>query len=177
MISFTNKDLEALALLRPGTANSNHIDYQAYIEKAHRDRSAYVSGLVAGAYRKVANAYTASRQNARAVSRLQAMSNRELADLGITRGEIKRSVLGYDVVKTSFASKIAAFVAPLAAKYKNWQQLRSGYAQLMAMDSRQLSDLGLTRGEIAAAVAGKTGILANDNILGAANSNDGRQVS
>ncbi len=104
------------------------------------------------------------------------MTDRELKDLGITRGEIRQAVRGNAPAAPTLAQKLVKAFAPLFSRYNEWRNRREGYAQLMAMDARQLSDIGLTRGDIAAAVTG-TATMANDNAVLAANNNDGRQVS
>ncbi len=178
-MSFTKRELEAIALLQPVTAsaNVNTVDMDALIAKAHQLRSAYVRSLMSAAAAKIAAAYKTRRDYSKAVSTLHAMSNRELADIGLSRSEIETAVRGHMPAKVTLAQKIAGKLAPLAKRYADWRSRRQGYAQLMAMDLRQLSDIGLTRGEIEAAVAGK-GSLANDNVALAANNNaSGRQVS
>lgn len=184
MISFTKADLEAIALINPvTTANSNKINVEALIAKAHQERSEYIVGMFAAgfghikaAFGKVAALYRAKRQNQLAIEQLQTMSNRELADLGVARSEIKHAVLGEDAAHVPLVKKVSQSFAALLKRYHNQQNFRSGYAQLMAMDSRQLSDIGLTRGDIAAAVAGNA-LQANDNVVAPANNNGGRRVS
>ena len=46
----------------------------------------------------------------------------------------------------------------------------------MAMNSRELADIGLSRGEIEAAVNGKLQLRANDNVALPANLNDHRKA-
>ena len=176
MISFTKKELESIALLNPVTVNNNSIPMDILIAKAHRERSAFISGLIVKGFSKVATAYKTRRQNAIAMAQLHSMSNRELSDIGIARCDIHHAVLGEtDNGKTPKVG-LKALAALLVVKYEAWRQKRQGYAQLMAMDSRQLSDIGLTRGDIMAAVEGKGAVLANDNIV-AANTNSGRWAS
>ncbi len=176
MISFTKADLEAIAMISPVTANCNKVNMDELIARAHYERSAYITGLFKSGFKKIADAYRTRRQNSLAIAQLQSMSNRELSDMGVARCDISRAVLGEAAVRTPLSKKIATVLAPYFAKYEGWRSHRAGYAQLMAMDTRQLSDIGLTRGDIAAAVAGK-GTLANDNVIAPANNNGGRKVS
>lgn len=176
MIGLNEKDIDAIALLKPATANNNKIDVQAYIDRAHYERSAYLTAAISNAFGAMKAKLAKSRANAKAIAQLQNMTGRELSDLGITRSEIRVAVMGDAAVKKPLSTKLAALVAPLVKSYEDWRSRREGYAQLMAMDARQLSDIGLTRGDIEAAVAGK-GTLANDNVVAAANNNDGRQAS
>ncbi|MEH6403032.1 MAG: DUF1127 domain-containing protein [Sneathiella sp.] len=176
MISFTKKELESIALLNPVKAITKSAPMDVLIARAHRERSAFISGLVVKGFSKVATAYKTRRQNAIAMTQLHGMSNRELSDIGIARCDIEHAILGDTVNEKTPKVTFKAFVALLAVKYEAWRQQRQGYAQLMAMDSRQLSDIGLTRGDIMAAVEGKVSVLANDNIV-AANANSGRWAS
>ncbi|MCG8490960.1 MAG: DUF1127 domain-containing protein [Sneathiellales bacterium] len=176
MIGLNEKDIDAIAMLKPATANNNKIDVQAYIDRAHYERSAYLTEAIAKVYNALKGKIAKSRANAKAIAQLQNMSGRELSDLGVARSEIRIAVMGDAAFRKPLLSKLATLVAPLVKSYEDWRSRREGYAQLMAMDARQLSDIGLTRGDIEAAVAGK-GALANDNAVPAANNNDGRQAS
>ncbi|MFT6557509.1 DUF1127 domain-containing protein [Sneathiella sp.] len=173
MISFTNKDIEALALLNPVSANNNMIDVDTLIAKAHRQRSEHLRIMISAVSEKLGTAIRTRRENSKAASILRGMSNRELRDIGITRAEIDQVIYGEQVSNGGLLKKVSGVVASLASRYAQWRDHRNGFAQLMAMDARQLSDIGLTRGDVAAAVSGKVP-LANDNT---AKRNDGRQVS
>ena len=176
MMSFTKADLEAIALLKPVTANNNTLNMDALIAKAHYERSVFLRNMIAGAFAKMAAGYKAYRADQKAILQLLALTDHELADMGIVRGGIKQAVLGEKAVKASFVQKLVQAIKSLPGKYQNRLKTQAGYQQLMAMDARQLSDIGLTRGDIAAAVTGKAA-LANDNASHAANNNGGRQVS
>lgn len=175
MISFNEKDLDAVAMIAPATANTNVVDVQTMIAKAHTVRSEYVHELVGDLVSSIKTGLKQASAKRKAKEQLYAMSNRELADIGITRGDIEFAVNGGVAPKTMLHKRIeAAFVAPFKA-LENWRSRREGYAQLMAMDARQLSDIGLTRSDVAKAIAGQMS-LANDNVA-TANSNEGRQAS
>ena len=175
MFSFTERDLDAVALLRPITANNNKIDVDAAIANAHQLRSAYFTGAFAALFGAVATRYNAYRANQNAIAALQGMSNRELSDMGVTRSNIQHAVMGDAVVRTPVSKRLVKLVVSGFTTFQKWRSQKNGYQQLMAMDTRQLSDIGLTRGDIAAAVSGK-GLLANDNYT-AANDETGRKVS
>ncbi|MBL4908003.1 MAG: DUF1127 domain-containing protein, partial [Sneathiella sp.] len=147
MISFTKTDLEAIAMLRPVTANTNKIDIDEFIIKAHYERSVYVRALFVNGFKKVTAVYRARRQNASAIRQLKTMSNRELSDMGVARCDIERAVLGEIAFHPSILKRSFDAITRLVGKYRNWQDNRTGYAQLIAMDARQLSDIGLTRGD------------------------------
>lgn len=175
MFSFTEKDLDAVALLRPITANNNKIDIEGAIANAHQLRSAYFTAAFKSVFGAVADRYKTYRANQNAIATLNGMSNRELADMGVTRSNIHHAVLGEVAVRTSLTKKLFKLVVSGFEGFRHWRSQKNGYEQLMAMDARQLSDIGLTRGDIAAAVSGK-GLLANDNYT-AANDETGRKVS
>lgn len=175
-MSFTKADLEAIALLKPVTANSNKINIDALVAKAHYERSLYLRKLLANTFGKLIAAYRTNRANKNTIRELQGLSDLELHDIGVSRGGIKRAVLGEAAEHVSFGAKVKNKIASLMTSFQNRQISRAGYHQLMAMDSRQLSDIGLTRGDIAAAISGKAA-LANDNAVRPANNNGGRQVS
>ncbi|MGE0714374.1 MAG: DUF1127 domain-containing protein [Alphaproteobacteria bacterium] len=53
-----------------------------------------------------------------------------------------------------FAHAIAAAPKSIFAGAKRWTEQRRAYEELMALDDRQLRDMGLSRSEIPAVVAG-----------------------
>ena len=177
MISFTKKELESIAMLNPVVVTTNNVPMDELIARAHRERSAFITGLIIAGLSKVAIAYRTRRQNAIALAQLQGMTNRELSDIGIARCDIEHAVLGDTASKATIGTMLKTVLVPIGAKIAAWRHNREGYAQLMAMDARQLSDIGLTRGDIMAAIDGKGIALANDNAVGAANNNSGRRAS
>lgn len=177
MISFTKKELESIAMLNPVIVTPNNVPMDVLIARAHRERSAFITSLIVAGVSKVAVAYRTRRQNAIALAQLQGMTNRELSDIGIARCDIEHAVLGDTASKATLGTTLKAAIAPIGVKIAAWRHKRDGYAQLMAMDARQLSDIGLTRGDIMAAIEGKGIALANDNAVSAANNNSGRRAS
>ncbi len=171
MMSYNKKDIEALALLRPVESNNNHIDVDRHVYEAHVLRSEYISGQISNLFASIANKYKTYRRNQLAKQSLYAMTDRELADLGISRAEIDYVVDGKTQPEASEqGSFLAKLFRSISAKIAAAQKARAGYAQLMAMDARQLADIGLTRGDIEAAVNDGLPKKANDN-LSAANNN------
>ena len=175
MFSFTEKDLDGIAFLQPKTANSNQFDVDAAVARAHELRSEFFTNSIKSLVSKMSAKRKERAATRRAIAQLHSMSNRELADLGVSRSNIAYAVMGEAAAHTPLRGVIRNKLAALASGYKQWQQKRTGFDQLMSMDARQLSDIGLTRGDISAAVSGK-GVLANDNYT-AANDDGGRQVS
>jgi len=175
MFSFTAKDLDGIAFLQPQTANNNKFDVDAAVARAHQLRSEFFTSAIKSLVNKMSTSLKNRAEARRAVAQLSAMSDYELSDLGVSRSNIKYAVMGEVAAKTPLRGVIRNKLVAAVSAYKKWQHQRSGYQQLMSMDARQLSDIGLTRGDIHAAVAGK-GVLANDNYT-AANNDGGRQVS
>ncbi|WP_025898455.1 DUF1127 domain-containing protein [Sneathiella glossodoripedis] len=178
MISFTEKDLDDLAMFAPavskaGTpkliANNNGINMDRIIADAHRARSEQAHRMVADIVSSLKARIAEYRKTQTAIAQLQAMSDRELSDLRVTRSNIVHAVKGDKAAKTSKIKPVLAWIGRMGEKVAEWRMRREGYHQLMAMDARQLSDIGLTRGDIANVMSGKSA-LANDNVR-AANTN------
>ena len=88
---------------------------------------------------------------------LSALNDRELADIGLTRGEIP-AVAARSVTAPATPSLGAAFsqlvqdlvIAPVVL----WNRRRAAYGALNALDNRMLADIGVARAEIADVVKG-----------------------
>lgn len=88
---------------------------------------------------------------------LSALNDRELADIGLTRGDIP-AVAWKSVTAPKAPSLVAAFgemvqdllIAPVAL----WNRRRAAYSALNALDNRMLADIGVARAEIADVVKG-----------------------
>ena len=175
MISFTEKDIDAIALMAPATANNNAIEIDALVAQAHIARSEHLRDMFAGVAHNISNRIQKYRDSQRALAQLQGMTSRELSDIGITRGEISFALQGDVAEKASFFAGLKEGIIELSTKIAEARLRREGYHQLEAMDYRELSDIGLTRGDISNVMAGKAG-RANDNVH-VANNNKSRQVS
>ena len=171
MMNYNQKELEALAMIQPVQVNKENVNVDALIYRGHVLRSEYISNGVASLYKKVTGKFAKRHQIAAAKRSLHAMSNLELNDLGITRSEIDYAVEGKMATNSA-----PSFWTTVKAKLAQAQKARAGYAQLMAMDARQLADIGLVKGDIEAAVHGNTAFLANDNLAHASNNNEHRHA-
>lgn len=88
---------------------------------------------------------------------LAALNDRELADIGLTRGEIP-AVAARSVTTPATPGLGAAFsqlvrdlvVAPVVL----WNRRRAAYSALNALDNRMLADIGVARAEISDVVKG-----------------------
>ena len=83
------------------------------------------------------------------VHELQALDERMLRDIGVSKSEIERvateSVGGGEWVAVSLAKHIGRKLAA-------WSSRRDAYRRLMALDDRMLADIGISRAEIPAVV-------------------------
>lgn len=179
MFSFTEKDLDAVAMvapeIAPKIANNNAVNMDMLIAEAHRARSEFAHELAVNLVSKVTTRYSKYRQAQNAIAQLHGMSDLELSDIGVSRSGIDRAVKGESAVKAAKFAGVKTAMGHAVAKLGQWRLHRQGYQQLMAMDARQLSDIGLTRGEIEGVMSGRSS-LANDNVR-VANTSKGKKVS
>lgn len=175
-MSYNMKDIEAVAMIRPVQSN-NKVDVDALVYRAHVLRSQYITEKLSNLYETTVGRYKKHLKVEAAKRALNAMTDRELLDIGISRGEIDFAVEGKNkpMAKTASKSKVGFFTS-LGRKFMEAQKARAATAMLMAMDSRQLADIGLTRGEIEIAVKEGKAWLANDNSQPAANNNGHREA-
>src|SRR5215475_492472 len=93
-------------------------------------------------------------KRAQIVRELQALDERMLRDIGVTRTDIdtvaSKSVGGDEWVVVSLAKL-------LGRKLAAWSSRRDAYRRLMALDDRMLADIGLNRAEIPAVVKAMNG--------------------
>lgn len=170
MISYGKKEIETLALIEPVNNNSNYIDIETYINKAHNLRAKFMVEVFSNLYQATIGKIMQNRELAAAKNALYGMSDRELKDIGINRNEIDRAVEGRVATETT-GNK--GFLSNLVTKFVEAQTSRAAYVHLMAMNSRELADIGLTRSEIEAAVSGNR---TNDNLARPSNTNDHRKA-
>jgi uncharacterized protein YjiS (DUF1127 family) len=114
-------------------------------------------GALAVFAKHVINSVRSTLEFASIARELAALSDRELADIGLTRGDIP-AVAARSVTTPKAPSLIAAFgvmvqdllIAPVVL----WNKRRAAYAALNALDNRMLADIGVARAEIADVVKG-----------------------
>lgn len=99
---------------------------------------------------------------AKVVRDLRRLSDRMLADIGLTRGDIERvAKLTADQtvrIERPLAAETGSFLYDLLVRpVVRFARKRRAYASLMALDDRMLRDIGLTREEIPALVKRLTG--------------------
>jgi|SRR5262245_15644060 uncharacterized protein YjiS (DUF1127 family) len=110
---------------------------------------------VAGAFKAVAKAAVRPIRRALIAKQLQKLDDRLLADIGLQRWQIE--VVADNAVggaQDSFPATVAQFVGQLGKGFRLWREKRIAYRELMALDERMLRDIGVSRGDIPAVVAG-----------------------
>jgi uncharacterized protein YjiS (DUF1127 family) len=100
---------------------------------------------------------------------LMAMDDRTLADIGLARYEIADYVkrLGRDI-QEPLPESLAAMETDMVAPLRAWNRARLTARQLAELSDRQLSDIGVVRGdidELAYEVARKAVVAANANSI------------
>lgn len=132
-----------------------------------------VAARVARLARMTRESVRRSRQRAAVVRELSDLSDRVLADIGIGRWDIDEiaeqaagpSAPNGKALIVELGSILSdVLVAPVAA----WLRRGHTYRDLMALDDHSLSDIGITRGQIPAIVAGMRSRDAGGEPLGSA---------
>jgi uncharacterized protein YjiS (DUF1127 family) len=91
------------------------------------------------------------------VDRLERLDDRLLADIGVQRFDI--DAIADTVASRQVPSVGVAFghlLGVLIRSLKAWSERRAAYRELSALDDRMLSDIGITRADIPAVIAGMT---------------------
>jgi len=112
---------------------------------------------VGGALRALAAAILRPLRRQAIVDRLEGLEDRMLQDIGVERFEIAaiaESVTSRQApsIGVALGNLFAVVVKSLAA----WSERRTAYRELSALDDRMLRDIGITRADIPAVVAGMT---------------------
>ena len=114
-------------------------------------------GALAVFAKHVINFVRHTLERASIVRELAALNDRELADIGLSRGDIP-AVAERSVTAPKAPGLVVAFgemvhdlvIAPVAL----WNKRRTAYSALNALDNRMLADIGVARAEIADVVKG-----------------------
>jgi uncharacterized protein YjiS (DUF1127 family) len=112
---------------------------------------------VGGALRDLTAAILRPLRRQAISDRLERLDDRLLEDIGVQRFQI-------DAIADSVASRQAPSVgvalghlsATLVKSLAAWSERRTAYRELNALDDRMLSDIGITRADIPAVIAGMT---------------------
>jgi uncharacterized protein YjiS (DUF1127 family) len=110
---------------------------------------------VTDAFKAVAKAAVRPIRRALIARQLQKLDDRLLADIGLQRWQIE--VVADNAVggsRESFPAAVVQLVSLLGKGFRLWREKRIAYRELMALDERMLRDIGLSRGDIPAVVAG-----------------------
>jgi len=152
-LSDLNTELDRLA---PALARST--DVQALINEGRRLRAETLANLANKGFAVIGRAVRNSslsraRRRRQTIKQLQSLSDRMLDDIGLNRDQI-------DEVATLLAARPVAgaphratpFVQTLIAKARNARLRRATIRELEQLPDRVLSDIGISRGQIPAAV-------------------------
>ncbi|HEV8677958.1 MAG TPA: DUF1127 domain-containing protein, partial [Stellaceae bacterium] len=110
---------------------------------------------VSGAFKAIATAAVRPIRRALVARQLQKLDDRLLADIGLQRWQIE--IVADNAVggpRLSFPAAVAQLVTLLVKRFRLWREKRIAYRELMALDERMLRDIGLSRGDIPAVIAG-----------------------
>ena len=112
---------------------------------------------VGGALRDVAAALLRPVRRQAIADRLERLDDRMLQDIGVERyniGAVAESVTARNAPGLGIA--LSNLAAVLGASVGAWSERRAALRELNALDDRMLSDIGITRADISAVVAGMT---------------------
>jgi uncharacterized protein YjiS (DUF1127 family) len=110
---------------------------------------------ISGAFKAIATAAVRPIRRALVARQLQKLDDRLLADIGLQRWQIE--IVADNAVggpRLSFPAAVAQLVTLLVKRVRLWREKRIAYRELMALDERMLRDIGLSRGDIPAVIAG-----------------------
>ena len=150
MISYTNKDIEAVAMLRPAKAAQAKIyqkDIEKLIAKARQERSVYIGGF----FKKIFGAQNSDAVASSVIDFPQTTVNTSgVMDVDSLLVQARREQA------RAFAAAITSALKQVATKYRSHRDARKAADKLFSMSSRELDDLGLTHGDVEAVVYGRT---------------------
>lgn len=116
-----------------------------------------VPATVGGALRDLTAAILRPLRQRAMVDRLEQLDDRMLQDIGVERfniAAIAESVASRQAPSVSIA--LGNLLAVLGGSLAAWTERRAALRELNALDERMLRDIGITRGDIPAVVAGMT---------------------
>jgi uncharacterized protein YjiS (DUF1127 family) len=126
------------------TALMHALDARAGVDAARRSSFGFLAGFRCALHRR------ALRRE------LLSLDDRLLADIGLTRGDVEavaaRAAAEPQPCGIAAPSRLATFVGAVLRGIGEAFRRRAAAAELMALDDRLLADVGLTRGDIPAAV-------------------------
>lgn len=117
---------------------------------------------IAGFGRSLANRWRHAARKHQVMQELAALNERMLSDIGLNRGDTERvaelTAQAYAPVDGTLFHEVGSLLRDLLVRpLVRFSRRRRAYQNLMALDDRMLSDIGLTRDEIPAVVKSLTG--------------------
>jgi uncharacterized protein YjiS (DUF1127 family) len=165
MMSFGKKEIEKLALIEPAINGNGVVGVKHEASESINRFS--VLNLIKW-FRAGFKTYLRYRERERSRTKLYSMSDCELHDIGLTRSQIDCAINGKANRRTPGKW---LFVKYLIQRISEKRRSRESYAQLMEMNSRQLTDIGLTHSDIQIAFTGNATASGNTNLVRPRNSN------
>jgi len=117
-------------------------DFNNAMARARRMQAEYLAHALGAPFVALAKAFKGWNAKRSAHDRLMQMSDRMLNDIGLTRTDIDTLDQGAGLSWVSDLSR------RMAAAVKTWNANRKARAELLALDTRTLDDIGLTRAEV-----------------------------
>jgi uncharacterized protein YjiS (DUF1127 family) len=135
-----NKNATPAAAMTPAAIASAKINY------GHADRGESLVEILSRPF-----------ERARIARELRMLDARALSDIGISAADIDH--IAVESVGGRNESIVISLVRYAARKVSAWAKRRDAYRNLMALDDRMLTDIGLSRAEIPAVVKAMSGTL------------------
>jgi uncharacterized protein YjiS (DUF1127 family) len=125
-------------------------DIDALVRRAQVERAAAVAEAVAGVIAKAVLWFRERREKVASLRELQALDNRTLADIGVTRADLSALVYGARIAGPVLRGKmLVRFVEEkLLRPFRAWRLTARTRNELSALDDASLRDIGIERGQI-----------------------------
>lgn len=121
-------------------------EIDSMILRAHQMRAAVIGAAIANTVASTVERYRAWRDSRETVLELQRLDDRMLADIGVTRDQIRTLVEGE---QPASAGGFGAFIQDvLVAPVRRWRIRSRTRQELGALDDAMLRDIGIERGQI-----------------------------
>ncbi len=128
--------------LDSGSIYNNSFDLDRILATARAEQSKVMVDIISMPFRAIAR----SNRLRKAVRELSQMTDYELKDIGLSRGDIRTAVYGRPAVPVpGLAARFRAWSAGLAKDLAAWRKDREIRASLNRLDDHLLADIGMGR--------------------------------
>lgn len=149
MLAHSINDMERKATVQPAYDHRDY-DLEAVMSAARALRAQYFYAWTRQTWRAFADAWRKRRAYGRAFAELQTLSDYELHDIGMSRGDIRVAVYG---ARLPLSTRLAEAMSRVFARFAAWRRRRHTIVELNSLDDHVLRDIGITRGDITSTVA------------------------